>query len=69
MKCPKCGRMMPPGADECPFCGFKVDVESLVERAFPETPDDGTNIISNKMAGVLIVVIIVALIAIFMLIK
>ena len=71
MKCPRCQKQLPPGGTTCPFCGFEINVESLVDRAFPETSDaEATHFLSSRAAGILIlVIIIVAALAAYMVLK
>ena len=60
MLCPQCGKQMPPGAEECPYCGYEINVENLVRQSFPEGEDDDNSGISAHMAGIIIVIIIIA---------
>ena len=55
MLCPQCGKQMPPGAEECPYCGYEINVENLVRQSFPEGEDDDNSGISAHMAGIIIV--------------
>lgn len=59
MKCPRCGKQLPPGAEECPYCGYEINVESLLKQSFPEGAEDDSESISSNKAGILIAAIIV----------
>lgn len=70
MKCPRCGKTLPPGDEVCPYCGYEVNVENLVKQAFPEgTSGDDESSMSNHTAGILIALIIVAMIILYLIIR
>jgi hypothetical protein len=59
MLCPRCQKQLPPSNDECPFCGYKINVESLLKNAFPDCEDGkGLNSLNGRTSGILIILII-----------
>ena len=60
MRCPRCGKQMPPGADSCPYCGYEINLENLMKHAFPAGEDgDSPGSLSPRTLTIITAIVII----------